>query len=147
MRLCSSTGEDDPDVIQGNSYSEIYDMDESFPNMFPKHAIDWMDDPPPKAKTNKKYYSAANHLFCNGRHRGYSTFICCQDPSYLSKDLMGYVRTNAEMVVIPTNETEEMTSHLKRLQLCPVNLILQLKTNKDKFMFNVINLKEHPRLS
>ena len=77
----SSTGEEDPDVIQGNSYSEIYDMDESFPNMFPKHAVVWMDDPPPKAKTNKKYYTAANYLFCNGRHRGYSAFICCQDPS------------------------------------------------------------------
>ena len=129
--------------LDTRDYIELGDVVETFPNLVKpdkvEHGVVVFDDPPPHK--HDKFRATINHLFCNGRHKGYSVILCVQEVSFLAKERMGYVKSNAHLVITPTAETKSMLSGLRQHNIVDSNLMEQLSFNESPYMYNVIGKK------
>jgi len=112
---------------------------EMFPMLKPKHCLAIMDDTPPHK--HDAFKSTINHLFCNGRHKGYTLILCCQEVAFLAKDCIGYVNSDAHLIIFPTNETKTMMSALRQHGIVTQDQCGLLHTNLDSYMYNVVDKK------
>ena len=124
-------------------YTELGDMLETFPSLMKQdrveHGVVVFDDPPPHK--HDKFRATVNHLFCNGRHKGYSIILCVQEVGFLKKEAMGYVKSNSHLVITPTAETKSMLNGLKQHGIVDNNLQEQLSFAESPYMYNVIDKK------
>jgi len=125
--------------LQTRPYKDLGEIMETFPTLKPKHALAVMDDPPPHH--HDSFRSTINHLFCNGRHKGYSPILCCQEVGFLAKDKMGYVKSNAHLFIFPTNETRTMLNGLRQHGIVTQEQAQLLHTNANQYMYNVVDKK------
>ena len=123
--------------LKAQPYREIRHPQESFPNMSPEHVIAIFDDPPPHK--HKMFHDTMNYMYCNGRHKGYSPIVCCQDVSFLTKDRMGFVKQNTNLFIFPTKETSHMIKDLSKNNIIDSEVAADLHTYPYDFMYNVVD--------
>lgn len=132
----STTVDDD---LQTAQYREIKHPLETFPDKNPNHVICVFDDPPPHR--HDAFKSAVNMLYCNGRHKGYSPILCCQEVGFLNKSAMGYVKQNSHLFIFPTKETPSLVKGLKQHGIINGDIIQDLHTQPHDYMYNILDKK------
>lgn len=125
--------------LQAIPYKELQDYETSFPDMTPKQTIVIFDDPPPNPNKMRNFKDCINHLYINGRHKGYLPILCCQEISYLRKDSLGYVRSNCHLLIIPTAETRSMMKSLIQQSIITPEMEDLLFINPEPYMYNIID--------